>query len=229
MQAQRPRHVKIDVVDSPPQDQRPTRSGFLTVGLNQGVQPGAAFQAVQCGARQLGNCQIGVQRSRETHRLRTGIVQHQLHVQLLGKQTDAQLQAEGVIPALACLGAIPQRQHQVGSMQAGHSFGRRHVGRHMGLGQPATSRRRGTGRHSARFGPGHARKRGGSRRGLGRHVRRDSVPGQLAGKAMARQGKVRPPLIELRKDHRHAAAHGFRFRRQTRGAVQALHAIGRHP
>ena len=134
-----------------------------------------------------------------------------------------------LLPALVCLGAIPQRQHQVGSMQAGHGFGRGHFGRHMGLGQTTTGRRRGTGRHSARFGPGHARERGGSRRGLGRHVRRDSVPGQLAGKAMARQGKVRPPLIELRKDHRHAAAHGFRFRRQTRGAVQALHAIGRHP
>ena len=114
-------------------------------------------------------------------------------------------------------------------MQAGHGFGRRHVGRYMGLGQTTTGRRRGTGRHSARFGPGHARERGGSRRSLGRHVRRNTVPGQLAGKAMAWQGEVRPPLIELRKDHRHATAHGFRFRRQTRGAVQALDAIGRHP
>ena len=170
-----------------------------------------------------------MQRGRETHGLRTGIVQHQLHVQLLRQQTDAQLQAEGVIPALACLGAIPQRQHQVSGMQTGHGLGRRHVGRYMGLGQTTTGRRRGTGCCSARFGPGHARERRRRRRSLGRHVRRNTVPRQLAGKTMARQGEVRPPLIELRKDHRHATAHGFRFRRQTRGAVQALDAIGRHP
>ena len=170
-----------------------------------------------------------MQRSGETHGLRTGVVQHQLHVQLLGQQANAQLQAEGVLPALVRLGTIPQSQYQVGSMQAGYRFDRRHVCRHMGLGQTTTGRRRGTGRRGARFGTGHAREGGGSRCGLGRHGRRDTVPGQLAGKAMARQGEVRPPLIELRKDHRHAAAHGLRLRRQTRGAVQALHAIGRHP
>jgi len=35
-----------------------------------------------------------MQRSGETHGLRTGVVQHQLHVQLLGQQANAQLQAE---------------------------------------------------------------------------------------------------------------------------------------
>ena len=55
------------------------------------------------------------------------------------------------------------------------------------------------------------------------------LPWLVAGKAMARQAEIRPPQVELREDHRHTAAYGFGGGRQTRRAVHALDAVGRHP
>ena len=54
-------------------------------------------------------------------------------------------------------------------------------------------------------------------------------PRLVAGKAMARQAEIRPPQVELREDHRHTTAYGFGGGRQTRRAVHALDAVGRHP